>query len=264
MLYLHSQKSVYYKSKLELAKKIWIKRLYSEWATLTPIFKLKRQMNQKVDEFRKSNLLAKALTFLRAYSNVKIDHRQKLNEFLAKKRISLQLKCLAILIDSAHETKLRALKFFDLMKPVQHKQVAFALCRWIKHHQDEMRVEMAHSFYMQRTGLSLCKKALDQIKTYQEMRAGVKQAQERARKHRQSRLARIALHKLRVYARKHHVQALIIRAMQGKRRLRVLAQAVEGWLQYNAQSKELRLKQSVMTSLYIQRLQKSVFLALLR
>lgn len=162
-------------------------------------------MNEKVNDFRKTNLLLKTFTYLRAYSEKKVDHRQKLTEFTQKKNISLQLKCLAILIDSAHETKLKALKFVDLMKPVQHKQVAFALCQWIKHHQNQMRHEMAHSFFMQRTGLSVCRNALEALKLYREMRSEVKQSYLNAWRHYKTRQARIALQKIKVYAKTKRV-----------------------------------------------------------
>lgn len=49
---------------------------------------------------------------------------------------------MAAIIDQAHETKLKMLRFIDILSPMVLKSKADAICRWISYHSWRMKEEM--------------------------------------------------------------------------------------------------------------------------
>ena len=78
----------------------------------------------------------------------------------------MKLLCIAAMIDLAHETKLKALRFVDKMQPVLLKSKTLVMMKWIIYHSHFVKLEMGDQFFCKNSGQVLMKKCLKEMKKY--------------------------------------------------------------------------------------------------
>ena len=69
--------------------------------------------------------------------------------------------CIAAFIDSAHETKIKMLRFNEKMMPIINKSLAIVLHKWVTIHADMMKEEMADKFFLERSGYIIKRSVLN-------------------------------------------------------------------------------------------------------
>jgi hypothetical protein len=84
----------------------------------------------------------KAFLAMRQHAMIEIRHKTLVDEFRFNAEQRLKCLIIAAMIDEAHETKLKCLRFFDKIQPVLLKSKALVMMKWIVYHTHFVKLEM--------------------------------------------------------------------------------------------------------------------------